>query len=109
MGRQTKFRGAATPGVFAQNVEFLTDIISGGMVDGGSTEIKVLVQLTTAVKLQMTIDGTIFGYLNSGVALAAASLYEFPIRVRHGAIINLRTDDGAGTTVTLCEVHEDRR
>jgi len=108
MGRQTKFKGEATPGVFAQNAEFLaSDIKSGARFDAGSTKILITIQLTTAVKIQATIDGTLFGYLNGGVALVAGSIFEFGVRVKHGALINLRTDDAAGTTVSFCEIHED--
>lgn len=108
MGKRNRLRATVVPGAFAEDVEFLpSDIVSGAMFDGGSTKIIINVQLQTAVKLQATIDGVVFGHLNSGNALIAGAIMEFAIRVKHGALINLRTDDAAGTTVDFCEIHED--
>ena len=110
MGRETKFKGAVVPGVFAQNAEFFSsDIKSGARFDRGSTKIIITLQITTAKKIQATIDGVLFGYLNGGNVVPAASIFELGIRVKHGSLFNLRTDDAAGVTVSFCDIHEDSR
>lgn len=110
MGRVTQLKADATPGVFAKNAEFFpSDIISGAKFDAGSTKIIVTILVRQAVKLQATIDGTIFGYMNSNIPLIPNTIMELGIRVKHGAKFNLRTDDADGVTVDFCEIHEDRR
>ena len=89
-------------GAKAQNVDWITDATP---LQEASTII-VQVSISSAVKLQVTLDGTNYDYLNEGTALVADSMYRFEIDVDDTMTFNINTDDAAGTTIRYCSIKE---
>jgi len=69
-------------------------------------ELIIQVSITSAVKLEATLDGTNYDYINNGDALVANTLYRFKIDVDNTMTFNIRTDDAAGVTIGKCLIKE---
>lgn len=89
-------------GAKSQNTDWITDATP--VNEAGFLIIQVAIN--SAVKLQVTLDGTNYDYLNGGDALVADTLYRFQIDVDNTMTFNMNTDDASGTTITSCLIKE---
>ncbi len=94
-----------TSGVFAQNIEFFGSDFQTQGGPGGSRarRVRITIIATTAVNIQATLDGVAFFDIGVTVANALTVLY---LPTRDTDLLNLRTDNVAGITLTALRVDE---
>lgn len=89
-------------GAKSQNTDWIIDATPVGE----ASQLIILVAINSAVKIQVTLDGDNYDYLNGGNALVADTLYRFIIDVDNTMTFNINTDDASGTTITQCLIKE---
>jgi len=87
-------------GAKAQNEEWLASDFEPGT--RANKALRLILQIAISVQdaiIEITLDGTNFDALNSGVALTQGNVFTFDIFVKNGDKFNIRTPTGGGTTV----------
>lgn len=99
-------RASATPGAFAQNAPFFSPSFTPPIRADQQSNLILQLELQSSVIIEVTLDGTNWTSINSGVAVPAFS--QFDIFASSTDQVNVRTPDGAGVTVTSARLILDQ-
>jgi len=92
-------------GVFAQNIAWFG---AQGVpcIGKPACKFRITFAISSAVVVQVTLDNANYYSLNSNDAHIADSWYDYFLNARKGDVLNIRTNDAAGTTVRRCRIDE---